>query len=42
VTVLDEPAAVRGEAAPLSEAAMAVDWLRPEEDAALSHLQPGK
>ncbi len=26
----------------LSEAALAVDWLRPEEDAAWAHLQPGK
>jgi hypothetical protein len=42
VTVLEEPAAVPGEAALLSEAALAVDWLRPEEDAAWSHLQPGK
>src|SRR5262249_54307229 len=36
VTVLEEPAAVP------AEAALAVDWLRPEEDAAWSHLQPGK
>jgi len=42
VTVLDEPAAVPGEAALLAEAALAVDWLRPEEDAAWSHLQPEK
>jgi hypothetical protein len=42
VTVLEEPAAVPGEAALLAEAALAVDWLRPEEDAAWSHLQPGK
>lgn len=42
VTVLDEPAALPGEAALLSEAALAVDWSRPEEDAAWSHLQPGK
>jgi hypothetical protein len=41
VTVLEEPAAVPGEAALLAEAAMA-DWLRPEEDAAWSYLQPGK
>ena len=40
VTVLDEPAAVLGETALLAEAALAVDWLRPEEDAAWSHLQP--
>jgi hypothetical protein len=25
----------------LAEAALAVDWLRPEEDRAWSHLQPG-
>jgi hypothetical protein len=42
VTILDEPAAVPGEAALLAEAALAADWLRPEEDAAWSHLQPGK
>ena len=42
VTVLDEPTAVPGEAALLAEAALAVDWNRPEEDAAWSHLQPGK
>lgn len=42
VTVLDEPAAVPGEAALLAEAALAVDWNQPEEDAAWSHLQPGK
>ncbi len=40
VTVLDELAAVPGEAALLAEAALA-DWSRPEEDAAWSHLQPG-
>jgi hypothetical protein len=42
VTVLDEPAEVPGDAALLAEAALAVDWNRPEEDAAWSHLQPGK
>jgi hypothetical protein len=42
VTVLGEPAAVPGEPALLAEAALAVDWSRPEEDAAWSHLQPGK
>ena len=43
VTVLDEqPAAAPGEAALLSEAALAVDWLRPEEDAAWAHLQSGE
>ena len=41
VTVLEEPAAVPGEAALLAERALA-DWDRPEEDAAWSHLQPGK
>jgi hypothetical protein len=42
VTVLDEPAEVPGEAALLAEAALAADWDRPEEDAAWSHLQPGR
>jgi len=42
VTILDEPAAVPGESALLSQASLAVDWSRPEEDAAWSHLQPGK
>jgi hypothetical protein len=42
VTVLDEPAEVSGEAALLAEPALAEDWNRPEEDAAWSHLQPGK
>lgn len=42
VTVLEEPAMVPGEAALLAEAALAVDWCRPEEDAAWSHLQSGK
>ena len=42
VTVLDEPAELPGEAALLAEAALAADWDRPEEDAAWSHLQPGK
>jgi hypothetical protein len=41
VTILEEPAAVPGEAALLAEASLA-DWLQPEEDAAWSHLQPGK
>jgi hypothetical protein len=41
VTVLDEPAAVPGEAALLAEPSLA-DWNRPEEDAAWAHLQPGK
>ena len=38
VMVLEEPAAVPGEAALLAEAALAVDWSRPEEDAAWSYL----
>ena len=42
VTVLEEPAAMPGEAALLAEAALAVDWSRPEEDEAWSHLQLGK
>lgn len=42
VTVLEEPAAVPGEVALLSEPALAADWSRPEEDAAWSHLQPAK
>ena len=42
VTVLEELAVVPGEAALLAEAALAVDWNRPEEDAAWSHLQPAK
>jgi hypothetical protein len=36
VTVLEEPAEVT---AHLSEAALASDWNRPEEDAAWQHLQ---
>jgi len=42
VTILEEPAIVPGETALLSEAALAADWSRPEEDAAWSHLQPGR
>ncbi len=42
VTVLEEPAAVPGEAAMLAEAALASDWLRPEEDSAWSYLEPEK
>lgn len=43
VTVLlDQPAEVPGEAARLAEPALAADWNRPEEDAAWSHLQPGR
>ena len=40
VTVLDEPAALPGEAALLAESALAEDWNRPEEDAAWAYLQP--
>lgn len=42
VTVLEEPAAIPDEASLLAEAALAVDWLRPEEDAAWSHFRPDK
>jgi hypothetical protein len=42
VTVLEEPAAIPGEAALLAEAALAADWSRAEEDAAWSYLQPAK
>jgi hypothetical protein len=42
VTVLEEPAAVPGEAALLAEKALAADWSRPEEDVAWAHLQPGR
>jgi hypothetical protein len=40
VTILEEPVADKTETALLSEAALAVDWNRPEEDEAWSHLQP--
>ena len=39
LTILDEPMI---ETALLSEAALAEDWNRPEEDKAWAHLQPGK
>lgn len=42
VTVLDEEPAHANETALLSEAALAKDWNRPEEDAAWSYLQPEK
>jgi hypothetical protein len=43
VTILDEAPVPRAdESALLSEAALAEDWSRPEEDAAWSYLQPGK
>jgi hypothetical protein len=42
VMILDEePAARVSETALLSEAALALDWNRPEEDAAWEHLQSG-
>jgi len=41
VTILDE-APIIHETALLSEAALAEDWNRAEEDAAWAHLQPGK
>ena len=43
VMILDEePAIAANETALLSEAALAEDWNRPEEDAAWEHLQSGK
>jgi hypothetical protein len=42
VILEDEPTALVHETALLSEPALAADWNRPEEDAAWSHLQPGK
>lgn len=43
VTILeDEPTEPIHETALLSEAALAEDWNRPEEDAAWSHLQSAK
>ena len=41
VTILEEAPQVH-EAALMSEAALAEDWNRPEEDAAWAHLQPDK
>jgi len=39
VTILeDEPVKAASETALLSEQALAQDWMRPEEDKALSHL----
>ena len=39
ITILnEEPERSAGELAMLSESALAVDWLTPEEDAAWSHL----
>jgi hypothetical protein len=42
VTILDEEPTHAHENALLSEAALADDWNRPEEDAAWSHLQREK
>jgi hypothetical protein len=39
LTLLDEQV---NESALLAEAALAEDWLKPEEDEAWAHLQPGK
>ncbi|MCX6030028.1 MAG: hypothetical protein NT169_12125 [Chloroflexi bacterium] len=39
VVIFDEPSLPVAETALLSEAALAEDWLRPEEDAAWSYLQ---
>jgi hypothetical protein len=41
VTILEEPPQGH-DAALLSEAALAEDWNRPEEDAAWAHLQPDR
>ena len=41
VTIMEEAPSVH-DAALLSEAALAEDWNRAEEDAAWAHLQPGK
>jgi hypothetical protein len=38
LVILDEPALLVAETALLSEAALAEDWLRPEEDEAWSYL----
>jgi len=40
VTILGEPVSEASEASLLSEAALAEDWLRPEEDEAWAYLQP--
>ena len=43
VTILEEgPAKDPSESALLSEAALAEDWNRPEEDEAWSHLRPAQ
>ena len=41
VTILEEDPETH-DSALLSEAALAEDWNRPEEEAAWAHLQPGK
>jgi hypothetical protein len=41
VTILEESPRAH-DVALFSEAALAEDWNRPEEDAAWAHLQPGK
>lgn len=41
VTILDEAPLLHEKTALLSEAALAEDWNRAEEDAAWAHLQPG-
>jgi hypothetical protein len=40
VTILEEVPAVQENVALLSEAALAEDWNKPEEDLAWAHLQP--
>jgi hypothetical protein len=42
VTILDEPAYLVAETALLSEAALAEDWNRPEEEKAWAYLKPGR
>jgi len=42
VTILEQPVTDKAETALLSEAALAVDWNRAEEDEAWSHLQPAQ
>jgi hypothetical protein len=42
VTILDDSPGIPDNDALLSQAALAEDWDRPEEDAAWAHLQPGQ
>lgn len=42
VTILEQPVVEKSETALLSQAALAADWDRPEEDEAWAHLQPVK